>query len=130
VAIDGRRHVVSFGGLPWRDSGPVERGPFRDYLCGLTGRAGPRIAVLTTASGDDPAGAALTCAWFEGGGAEVSHVALFPMPSVADPEDFLLSRDLIFVGGGSVRTCSRCGASTSLTASCAPPGRPGWCCPA
>ncbi len=78
------------------------RRPFRDYLCGLTGRAGPRIAVLTTASGDHPAGAALTRGWFEGGGAEVDHLALFPMPSVADPGDFLLSRDLIFVGGGSV----------------------------
>jgi peptidase E len=100
--VDGRRHVVAFGGLPWRDSRPVGRRPFRDYLCGLTGRAGPRIAVLTTASGDDPAGAALACGWFEGGGAEVGHLALFPMPSVADPEDFLLSRDLIFVGGGSV----------------------------
>jgi peptidase E len=32
----------------------------------------------------------------------VGHLALFPMPSVADPEDFLLSQDLIFVGGGSV----------------------------
>jgi peptidase E len=102
VAIDGRRHVVAFGGLPWRESQPVGRRPFRDYLCGLTGRPGPRIAVLTTATGDDPATAALTCSWFEGGGAEVGHLALFPMPSVADPEDFLLSRDLVFVGGGSV----------------------------
>ena len=100
--MDGRRHVVAFGGLPWQDSLPVGRRPFRDYLYGLTGRAGPRVAVLTTASGDDPAGAALTCGWFEGDGAEVGHLALFPMPSVADPEDFLLSRDLIFVGGGSV----------------------------
>jgi len=102
VAIDGHRHVVAFGGLPWRDSPPVGRQPFRDYLCGLTGRAGPRIAVLTTATGDDPAGAALARGWFEGGGAEVGHLALFPMPSVADPGDFLLSQDLIFVGGGSV----------------------------
>jgi peptidase E len=94
--------VVAFGGLRWRDSQPAGRQPFRDYLCGLTGRPGPRIAVLTTATGDDPAIAALTCGWFEGGGAEVGHLALFPMPSVADPEDFLLSRDLIFVGGGSV----------------------------
>ena len=94
--------MVAFGGPPWRNSLPVGRRPFRDYLCGLTGRAGPRIAVLTTASGDDPAGAALACSWFEGGGAEVGHLALFSMPSVADPEDFLLSRDLIFVGGGSV----------------------------
>jgi peptidase E len=94
--------VVAFGGLPGQDSQPVGRQPFRDYLCGLTGRPGPRIAVLTTATGDDPAIAALACGWFEGGGAEVGHLALFPMPSVADPEDFLLSRDLIFVGGGSV----------------------------
>jgi peptidase E len=93
--------VVAFGGLPWRDSQPVGRQPFRDYLYGLTGRPGPRIAVLTTATGDDPAIAALTCGWFEGSGAEVGHLALFPMPSVADPGDFLLSRDLIFVGGGS-----------------------------
>ena len=102
MAVDGRRHVVAFGGLPWRNSLPVGRQAFRDYLCGLTGRPGPRIAVLTTASGDEPAGAAQDCGWFEGGGAEVGHLALFPMPSVADSEDFLLSRDLIFVGGGSV----------------------------
>jgi len=101
VAGDGRRHVVGFGGLPWPDS-PAARQPFRDYLCGLTGRAGPRIGLLTTAVGDDPAAVARARAWFEGTGGEVGHLALFPMPSVADPEDFLLSRDLIFVGGGSV----------------------------
>jgi len=101
VAGDGRRHVVAFGGLPWPDS-PAARQPFRDYLCGLTGRAGPRIGVLTTAVGDDRAAVAQACAWFEGNGGEVGHLALFPMPSVADPEDFLLSRDLVFVGGGSV----------------------------
>jgi peptidase E len=101
VAGDGRRHVVGFGGLPWPDS-PAARQPFRDYLCGLTGRAGPRIGLLTTAVGDDPAAVARARSWFEGTGGEVGHLALFPMPSVADPEDFLLSRDLIFVGGGSV----------------------------
>jgi peptidase E len=101
VAADGHRHVVAFGGLP--GSGLAEeRLPFRDYLCGLTGQARPRIGVLTTATGDDPAIAARACAWFEGAGDEVGHLALFPMPSVADPEEFLLSRDLIFVGGGSV----------------------------
>jgi len=99
--VDGRRHVVAFGGLPWPGT-PEERQPFRDYLCGLTGRPSPRIGVLTTATGDEPAAAARTRAWLEGAGGEVDHLALFPMPSVADPEDFLLSRDLIFVGGGSV----------------------------
>jgi peptidase E len=32
----------------------------------------------------------------------VSHLALFPMPTVEDPADLLLSQDVIFVGGGSV----------------------------
>jgi len=76
--------------------------PTRDYLCGLTGRARPRIGALTTAIGDDPAAVARAYARFEGSGGQVSHLALFPMPNVADPEDFLLSQDLIFVGGGSV----------------------------
>ena len=101
VAVDGRRHIVAFGGLPPSDPrGP--RQPFVDYLCRLTGRPVPRIGVLTTAVGDDPAIVAKAYAGFEGTRAEVEHLALFPMPSVADPEDFLLSQDLIFVGGGSV----------------------------
>ena len=102
VAVDGRRHVVAFGGLPGLDSQPRTYEPFRDYLCGLTGRARPRIGVLTTAVGDDPAVARRACARFDGTGGKVSHLGLFPMPTVADPEDFLLSQDLIFVGGGSV----------------------------
>ena len=93
--------MVAFGGLPSPDV-PGARQPFVDYLRGLTGQAAPRIGVLTTAAGDDPAIAARTCASFENTGGEVGHLALFPMPSVADPEDFLLTRDLIFVGGGSV----------------------------
>src|SRR5262249_62388797 len=63
---------------------------------------GRRSACWPAASGGAPGGGGRPCRWFEGGGAEVGHLALFPLPSVADPEDFLLSRDLIFVGGGSV----------------------------
>jgi peptidase E len=102
VAVDGRRHVVAFGGLPCLDTQPGTHEPFRDYLCGLTGRAHPQIGVLTTAVGDDPAAARRLCARFDGSGGQVSHLGLFPMPTVAGPEDFLLSQDLIFVGGGSV----------------------------
>jgi peptidase E len=39
---------------------------------------------------------------FAGYPARLSHLALFPMPNVPDPEDLLLSQDVIFVGGGSV----------------------------
>jgi peptidase E len=100
--VDGRRHIVAFGGLPSLDSTPGTSEPFRDYLCELTGRARPRIGVLTTAVGDDPAAVERACARFDGTGGTVGHLALFPMPSVADPEDFLLSQDLIYVTGGSV----------------------------
>ena len=101
VTVDGRRHVVAFGGLPRHDA-PAGRQPYLDYLSGLTGRASPRIGVLTTATGDDPAVANRTLAWLDGIGGEAAPLALFPMPNVADPEDFLLCCDLIFVGGGSV----------------------------
>jgi peptidase E len=101
VAADGRRHIVAFGGLPGLDTDPEAMRPYRDYLTGLTGRRRPRVCVLATAWGDDPAVIARLRARFEGAG-EVSHLALFPLPNVADPQDLLLSQDLIFVGGGSV----------------------------
>ena len=34
--------------------------------------------------------------------ARISHLQLFPLPSVPDPERWLLDQDVIFVGGGSV----------------------------
>ncbi len=40
--------------------------------------------------------------WLSGAAARASHLQLFPMPNVADPEDLLLGQDVIFVGGGSV----------------------------
>ena len=92
---------MAFGGLPGQDAPASEWLPFRDYLTGLTGRPRPRVCVLATAMGDHPdvvegmqARFADTC--------ETSHLVLFSQPNVADPEDLLLSQDLIFVGGGSV----------------------------
>ena len=73
-----------------------------DYALRLTGRPEPRICVLNTAGGDDPRWALRMYDRFAGRPARLSHLALFPMPNVADPEDLLLSQDVIFVGGGSV----------------------------
>ena len=73
-----------------------------DYALRLTGRAEPRVCVLNTANGDDPQWALRMYDRFAGRPARLSHLALFPMPNVADPEDLLLSQDVIFVGGGSV----------------------------
>src|SRR5258708_29511372 len=100
MAADGRRHVVAIGGglLVPDGRGPVHM----DYALRLTGRAEPRICVLNTANGDDPQWALRMYDRFAGRPARLSHLALFPMPNVPDPEDLLLSQDVIFVGGGSV----------------------------
>jgi peptidase E len=84
-----------------QDATAGELRPYRDYLTALTGRARPRVCVLATAVGDDRAAIEGMRSWFADAG-EVSHLALFPQPNVADPEDLLLSQDLVFVGGGSV----------------------------
>src|SRR2546423_11688186 len=100
MAADGRRHVIAIGGGMLVPDGRVP--VHMDYALGLTGRAEPRICVLNTANGDDPQWALRMYDRFAGRPAQLSHLALFPMPNVADPEDLLLSQDVIFVGGGSV----------------------------
>jgi peptidase E len=100
MAEDGRRHVLAIGGgmLMPQNSVPLHLG----YTLSLTGRPRPRICVLNTAVGDDPASNLRVYDRLAGTNAEIRHLALFPMPNVADPEDLLLSQDAIFVGGGSV----------------------------
>jgi peptidase E len=100
MAADGRRHVLAIGGgmmMP-RNAIPLHV----QYATELSGKSRPRLCVLNQAVGDDPN----SYQWFydrlAGAPVEVRHLALFPMPNVADPEDLLMSQDIIFVGGGSV----------------------------
>jgi peptidase E len=102
MAADGQRHILAIGGigggLAQRDDLPALIAHALD-LSGVPGA--PRVCVLNTANGDDPA-AYLRQYWLLSRyGARVSHLQLFPMPN-ADPEQALLSADVIFVGGGSV----------------------------
>ncbi len=102
MAADGRRHILAIGGFgPARQQDP--RLPaLTAHALALSGAAQPRVCVLNTAVGDDPAGLVRMYALFSEHGARPSHLQLFPMPNVADPADLLLSQDVIFVGGGSV----------------------------
>jgi peptidase E len=72
------------------------------YAMELTGQAKPRLCVLNTAVGDDPGSYLRVYDRLAQTPVQVRHLALFPMPNVADPEDLLMSQDVIFVGGGSV----------------------------
>ena len=68
----------------------------------LSGKRHPQLCVLNQAVGDDPATYLRIYDRLAETPARVRHLSLFPMPNVPDPEDFLLSQDIIFVGGGSV----------------------------
>jgi peptidase E len=70
-------------------------------LSGVTGRA-PRITHVGTAMGDQR--------WFNAeieeaarlDGFDLTHLNLFPMPTVDDIEGYLMGQDVIWVNGGSV----------------------------
>ena len=83
--------------------GDITAGPAYAHAARLA-RAGasPRLCIIGTALGDNPAYLTSFYAAFGRLGMNVTHLALFPMPNVADPEDLLMSQDVIFVGGGSV----------------------------
>jgi peptidase E len=72
------------------------------YAMELSGVSAPRLCVVNTAVGDDPNANLRFYDRLAQTGARVRHLALFPMPNVDDPEDLLMSQDVIFVGGGSV----------------------------
>jgi peptidase E len=102
MSTDGRRHILAIGGLGSLLSQREPLPALMAHAVSLTGAATPRVCVLNTAMGDDPGWYQRFYAILSQYGARVSHLQLFPMPNVDDPEDLLMSQDLIFVGGGSV----------------------------
>ena len=73
------------------------------YVVGLTGSARPRVCFLPTASGDADHYVVRFYRTFSELGCEPSHVSLFRRDQGAsDIHGHLMTRDLIYVGGGSV----------------------------
>ena len=70
-------------------------------LSGVSSRT-PRLCHLGTAVGDQRYRNALLDEAGHAAGIHVTHLNLFPMPSVGDMAGFLLEHDVIWVGGGSV----------------------------
>ncbi|WP_409331261.1 Type 1 glutamine amidotransferase-like domain-containing protein [Trujillonella humicola] len=92
-------------GFDSRGRGPYDwaPGPVFDLAVELAGSpAQPRLCYLGTAAGDDPARVAGVYGAFAGSAVRVSHLSLFPMPTVADLRAHLLAQDVVWVGGGSV----------------------------
>jgi peptidase E len=94
--------VLAIGGFGGAGGDPGALPPLVAHAAALSGQPSPRVCVLNTASGDDAAAYTRTYQLLWPLRGHLTHLALFPMPNVADPEDLLLSQDVIFVGGGSV----------------------------
>src|SRR5215467_4656105 len=102
MSIDGRRHILAMGGLRSSLSQREALPGLIAHALSLSGAVTPRVCVLNTANGDDPGSYQRFYARLSQQRVLVSHLQLFTMPNVDDPEDLLLSQDVIFVGGGSV----------------------------
>ena len=95
--------ATSGGRVPGRRT-PWLVGPLTEYaveLAAVSGRR-PRVCFLATAVGDNPA---VVQAFYDAArfaGFDASHLALFPMPNVDDPQTHLLAQDVVWVWGGSV----------------------------
>jgi peptidase E len=104
LSTDGQPHIVAIGGGTFTPDGRDGLRPSAlvRYALDLTGQDRPRMCFLTTAVGDGSEYIAKFYAAFSSLDVELSHLALFPMPSVPDMRSHLLGQDLIYVSGGSV----------------------------
>ena len=97
--------VATSMGFASRGRGPYDwsPGPVFDLAFELAGASAQRrLCYLGTATGDDSALVTAVYGAFAGSGVQVSHLNLFPMPTVPDVRAHLLAQDVIWVGGGSV----------------------------
>lgn len=101
----GQSHIVAIGGGSFRPSkrhGVVEPTALLRYMLDLTGQDRPKLGLVATAVGDDSDWLLKMYTAFGRWDVEVSHLALFPMPNVDDPREWILEQDAIYVCGGSV----------------------------
>jgi peptidase E len=84
-------------------SAGVEDAAIDLYALSLAESTKPRICLLPTASGDPEEQIGRFYAFFDGRDCEPSHVSLFRLGTIDVPlREFLLSQDMIYVGGGSL----------------------------
>ena len=74
--------------------------PYHEFVLGLTGKERPRVLFLPTATGDDPAYIVSFYETYTADRCEPFHLRLFTR-TVADLSAFVMSMDLITVGGGN-----------------------------
>jgi peptidase E len=117
-------------GFASRGRGPYDwrPGPVFDLAVELAGAPDrPKLCYLGTATGDDPVRVAGVYGAFAGSAVQVSHLSLFPMPTVPDLRAHLLAQDVVWVGGGSVANLLAVWRVHGLDDVLAECWRAGWC---
>ena len=100
-ATPGARRLLALGGGGFTSS--VEDWPLDEFAVGLARRPKPRVCLLPTASGDPADQIERFYRAFDPLGCELSHVSLFRLgASRLNLREHLLSRDVVYVGGGSM----------------------------
>jgi peptidase E len=95
--------LATSGGFRANDRSTFDAGPLVQHALRLSAADRPRFCFLGTATGDADRYVTLVYAAMAAlGGVDTSHLALFPMPNVADIRAHLLAQHVIYVGGGSV----------------------------
>jgi peptidase E len=97
-----QKHIIAgSGGFVYNDW-QLRVGPILKYAFQVSGKERPKFCLIATARGDDRSVIAsfYNACSFEN--VQASHLELFPMPNHDDVEAFILSQDVIWVGGGSV----------------------------
>ena len=92
--------ILAFGG--GRLYQEPERPVLIPYLLAQTRKPRPRIGHIGTASGDGDRHTISFYSWFSAHDCVPSHLPLFAR--TPDIRDYLLSKDIIFVGGGNTRS--------------------------
>lgn len=72
------------------------------YILNQSSKTNPEICFIPTASGDSDSYIARYYNFFEKQNCKPSHLSLFKPPT-RDLEDFLLEKDIIYVGGGNTK---------------------------
>lgn len=95
-----RRQIIAMGGGGFSmepDNPSLDR-----YVLAQTGKSRPRVCFLGTASGDSPGYIEKFHSGFQALDCETSHLSVFNGP-VGSWREYILSNDVIYVGGGNTR---------------------------
>ncbi|MGC9154864.1 MAG: Type 1 glutamine amidotransferase-like domain-containing protein [Ferrimicrobium sp.] len=94
--------LATSGGLIRGQRTEVAFGPLLHHAIELSGATRPSLVYVGTAMGDGSAQGLRMIEAGQAAGIPVRLLKLFPMPNVDDFDDYLLSHDVVWVGGGSV----------------------------